>query len=178
MSSNKRPVAFVVGIGCVTLVGWIGVATAKSHALAQTEFAGDCGARVKELESEVRVLREQLRVMTERQNVLPSSGIANAPSKSEHGNRTDRGAREFSNRGASATCDPPFGIDREGNKYYFAECLEPKAPDSCSAPNSQDKSGTKLYKRGCLKEKPTLVTCEPPYQFDADGFKSYKPECL
>jgi hypothetical protein len=178
MSSSKRTVVLVFGIGVVTLVSWMGIATAKSHPETRSEFAGDCGTRVRELESEVRRLQEQLRAMTERQNGTAPPNDVNSQPKPETANRPERNARGLTDRGASTDCIPPFGIDQEGNKYYFPNCLEPKATDSCSVPYSYDKSGTKSYKPGCLDKKPTAAACEPPYTFDANGFKSYKLECL
>jgi hypothetical protein len=178
MSSTKRPTVFVLGLSVVTLLGWIGVATAKSHSVARNIFAGECGTKVAELEAEVRSLREQLRVMTERQYALSSSSNANPSSKTDSNVRTGFVGNGFAIRESSNSCTPPFVFDRNGIKYYFPECLESKVPELCSVPFAYNNAGIKSYKPGCLDDKPAIVSCDPPFRFDSGGLKSYKPECL
>lgn len=55
-----------------------------------------------------------------------------------------------------------------------AASATPPRPD-CEPPFHYDAQGIKRYKPECLSVAPD---CEPPYIVDVNGIKRYKPECL
>jgi hypothetical protein len=55
-----------------------------------------------------------------------------------------------------------------------AASTTPPRPD-CEPPFHYDAQGIKRYKPECLSVAPD---CEPPYNVDVSGIKRYKPECL
>src|SRR5512145_2403625 len=49
---------------------------------------------------------------------------------------------------------------------------------ACDPPYDYDGQGIKYYKPVCFDAVPARPSCNPPYAYDASGTKSYKPECL
>jgi len=171
MSRSRHLPLYVLGFITVTVVGWIGLAPAKSGA-SRHEMERSCDARVKELEAEVLTLRRQLHELAARQGNLPMS-----MTRSVKKARMSAGA--ISKADPAPQCDPPFNFDQHGIKYYRPGCLDAEEPDSCSVPYVYSASGIKTYKPDCLDRVPSALTsCESPYSFDARGIKSIKPECL
>jgi hypothetical protein len=172
MPRSKHLPIYALGIVAVTVVGWVGLAPAKSRT-SQADSEWRCSARVKELEAEVLSLRKQLHELSERPG--------NAPIALGRSTRTTRiaGTQRATKDDPSASCVPPFGFDQHGIKYYRPECLEPAASDACSVPYAYTSTGIKTYKPDCLeKAASTSTACESPFSFDAQGIKSFRPECL
>ena len=179
MSIARHPVAFLIGIGVVTLVGWVGVAPAKSRASSPIDLQGECGSRVKELQAEVRQLREQVRAMAEGKCDASSSlGRSTVSSRASLDTRVSVSGHALDAGTQTPTCDPPFGFDQRGIKYYYPECLDTKVSEGCSVPYGYTNAGIKFYKPNCLTQTVARASCDPPFAFDANGVKSYKPECL
>lgn len=169
MSTSRQPALYVLGIIAVAVVGWVGMATAKSR--PSQEVDGRCSARVKELEAEVTSLRKQLHDLSNGNSPI-ALGSSRKPSKlaaiANPSNKND----------SSASCDPPFGYDQHGIKYYRPGCLD-SADSDCSVPYAYTSTGIKTYKPSCLDGTAAAPTsCDSPFSFDAQGIKSYKPECL
>lgn len=171
MSNTTHRATYAVGILAVALVSWVGLAPAKSRP-SDEDMERQCGARVKDLEAEVGILREMVRDLSERQS--NTTAVLNRPTNAARiasaGNRHGK---------HSAPCDPPFSFDQSGIKFFHPECIDAPDPNSCSVPYVYTSSGIKTYKPNCLDSKPTEpVSCELPFMFDSRGIKYFRPECL
>jgi hypothetical protein len=179
MSVSGRPLVYVLGTFIVALVGFVGITSAESRAPTNGEFRAECATRVNELEAEVRALREKLRMVAE--CPISSSSMLG---RSKMSSRADAGAKSAVaglQRGASAqsdTCNPPFGFDGHGIKYYRPECLVSGEAPACSIPYAYTPTGVRYYKPACIDSTPSGPSCDPAFVFDASGVKRYKPECL
>jgi hypothetical protein len=170
MSAIHRPRVYVRGVLVVAVVGVVGITSAQSKSPSPSDVRDtSCSARIAELESEVRALRDQLRLANNSHN--PAAAVANS-------SRRFGVTRELSAAKQNDACNPPFRYDAQGIKYYRPECLVPEESPDCTIPYGFTSNGNKYYKPVCLDAKPTLPSCDPPYRFDSQGLKSYKPECL
>lgn len=173
MLALERPVVYALGALVVVLVGVLGVKNAQSRTPMQNDIAVACFDRVKELETEVRALREQLRVQSWRQN---SSGATVARSTLAP---SAGAARRITNgRTLTESCAPPFSFDDHGIKNFKPTCLGPEDQNSCATPYGYTSGGIKLYKPNCLEQPSSLTVCDPPFEYDTHGVKSFKPACL
>jgi hypothetical protein len=170
MSTSRRPVVYALGIVAVAIVGWVGLAPAKSGP-PRDEAERQCNARVKALEAEILFLREQMRDLSGRQGNTPT---AHSRSRASRIGAID--GRQSRNTLLSS-CEPPYAYDQHGIKSYKPECLD-SAEDDCSVPYTYTNSGIKTYKPDCLDKSSNASSCDAPFTVDAQGIKSYKPECL
>jgi hypothetical protein len=171
MPALERPVVYTLGALVVVLVGVLGVKSALSRTPMQNDIAVACFDRVKELETEVRALREQLRVQSARQ-INAGASVARSPSSAGAGHRITNG------RLPTESCAPPFSFDDHGIKNFKPTCLGSDDLNSCEIPYQYTSSGIKLYKPNCLEQAPSVAVCNPPFEFDAKGVKTFKPACL
>jgi outer membrane murein-binding lipoprotein Lpp len=168
MSILKRIV--VVGGAVLAAVGLLGVRSAQSRAPSQSEALGVCATRVSELEAEVRMLREQLRAVTQQ----PNQAVGRVERAMPSARRTRAVA---DGRQAESSCDPPFVYDSRGIKSYNPTCFDAAQP-RCETPFGFTSGGIKYYEPSCLDFASTRYACDPPFFFDAQGVKRYKSECL
>lgn len=170
MSAIHRPRVYVRGVLVVAAVAVVGVTSAQSKSPSPIDGRDPaCSARVAELESEVRALRDLLHL---------ASTTPNPPPSLDTSTRRFSAPRELTAVKQTDACNPPFRYDQQGIKYYRPECLVSEESPVCTIPYGFTSNGSKYYKPDCLEAKPTLPSCDPPYRFDSRGLKSYKPECL
>ena len=171
MYALKRPTVYILGALIVTSVGVLGVKNAQSRTPMQNDMAMACFDRVKELESEVSALREQLRIQSGR--------LSSSTSTVAHSNLSpSAGAGHRSSRTLTESCAPPFSFDDHGIKNFKPTCLGAEDLNSCTTPYQYTSSGIKLYKPNCLDQASSPTVCDPPFEFDTKGVKSFKPACL
>ena len=171
MSIYRRPAVYALGIVAVAVVGWVGLAPAKSRPW-RDDADRQCSARVKELEAEVISLREQVRELSVRQGNAPLG-------RSTRISRLNAAATRQTKNGQGTPCEPPFAYDKSGIKFYRPECLDSQQEDACSVPYTYTNTGIKVYKPDCLdKPSDTSSSCDSPFTYDAQGIKTFKTECL
>lgn len=170
MLALERPVVYVLGTLVAVFVGVLGVKSAQSRTPMQNDIAVACFDRVKELETEVRALREQLRAQSVRQS-NPGVSVAHSSPAAGVGHR-------MSGRALVESCAPPFSFDDHGIKNFKPTCLGSDDLNSCTTPYMYTSGGIKLYKPNCLDQSPSMTVCDPPFEYDAHGVKSFKPACL
>lgn len=173
MFAFKRSHIHPVGAFVIGLVGILAVLPAQSRTAPRNGDDNTCAARVRELEAEVRALRDELRSLSgQRDPSATGARSGNAPRSSN-----SDGRRKNLTQGHA--CDPPFAIDRNGIKSYHPECLGVESlAVSCTVPYEYTEAGIKVYKPSCLNAKPLEPSCDPPYVYDSRGLKDYRLECL
>jgi len=171
MLALDRSIVYVLGALVAVFVGALGVKSAHSRTPMQNDIAVACFDRVKELESEVRALREQLRVQSARQSNA-GAAVARASASAGVGHRMTNG------RTLVESCAPPFSFDDHGIKNFKPTCLGSDDLNSCTTPYQYTSGGIKLYKPNCLDQASSVTVCDPPFEFDTHGVKSFKPACL
>ena len=73
------------------------------------------------------------------------------------------------NSGATvAHSTPSAGVGHQNGKALAESCAPPFGFDH----------GIKYYKPNCLDQSPASTGCNPPFQYDTKGVKSFKPACL
>jgi hypothetical protein len=167
---NRYPVSAIV----VGLVGVLAVVVpAQSYPASRHNESGACSARVRELEDEVRALRDELRVR------VGGDCSSLTGDKLAASDRHGAFGRSQSGRTETTSCDPPFSFDRNGIKHYKGRCLGlGNVSAACAVPYEYSNEGIKTYDVSCLDTAPAPVTCDPPFSYDVQGVKQYKIECL
>lgn len=136
MPALKRP--FVIGFFGVSLALLMDSAPAASLAPSGWEQLAGCAERVRELEAEVEMLRDQLRGDPAR---TPTSNVRRLP---------DDDARAPSAHYVLLDCTVPFAISRRGIKRFKEGCEHVlSAQDPCELPYELDARGVKNFKPGC-----------------------------
>ena len=136
MSVLKRP--FLLGFFGISIAMLMVSAPAASLAPSGWEQLAGCAERVKELEAEVEMLRDQL---SDRQTRTATSNVRRLP---------DYDARALSMLDEAVDCTVPFVISKRGIKRFKDGCghaLEALAP--CDLPFELDARGVKNFKPGC-----------------------------
>ncbi len=179
MSASRRPLMYVLGTIVVGLVGLVGITSAESRAPTNNELRAECTERVNELQAEVRALRAQLRVAAECPSNASSSLVhSKLLSRADFGGKSTAAGRQRGASTQSSSCNPPYGFDENGIKFYRPECLDSGESQACSVPYAYTRTGIKYYKLGCIDVTPSRPSCDPSFDFDVSGVKRYKPECL